>query len=119
VAQNMTNPLRGWDGREGISPRAYATARAAWTHATAPILAALVENLSLDARRQRLAELGQAFAHAFDEISARSGFIETEERDELLDGLANLIVAAPAAEGVNKQDAIDTVIHAVNTARGW
>jgi hypothetical protein len=83
------------------------------------ILTALVEDLTHDARRQRLEKLGQPFAHAFDEANARSGFIDTEERDELLDGLANFIVAATAADGVDRQDAIDTVLHAVNTARGW
>lgn len=119
VAQNMTNPLRSWDGRDGISARAYATARRVWTHTTTPILAALVEDLAPDARQQRLAELGQAFAHAFDEVSARSGFIETQERDDLLDGLANLIGAAPAIDGLQRQDAIDTVLHAVNATRSW
>ena len=119
VAQNMTNPLRAWDGREGISPRRYAKARAAWTHTTATILAALVQDLPLDARRQRLEELGQAFADAFEKVNARSGFIETQERDELLDGLTNLIGAAPTAEGVDRQDAIDTVLHAVNATRSW
>lgn len=31
VAQNLTNPLRGWDGRQGIPRRAYAKALSAWT----------------------------------------------------------------------------------------
>lgn len=64
--------------------------------------------LTLDARRQRLEDLGPAFADAFDEVNAGSGYIDTEERDELLDGLTDLIGAAPTAEGVDRQDAIDT-----------
>lgn len=119
VAQNRANPLRGWDGREGIPSRAYAAARAAWNHTTPPILAALTDDVTLDARRQRLRELGGALARAFDDVNARSGFIRTEERDEVLDGLANLIGAAPTATGVDRQDATDTILHAVNNARSW
>lgn len=119
VAQNLANPLRGWDGRDGITSRAYAKARAAWSRSTAPILAVLVDDLTGDDRRQRLDELGQAFARAFDEVNRTSGFIETEERDELLDGLANLIGAAPTAADVDRQDATDTILHAVNRARTW
>ena len=119
VAQNLSNPLRGWDGREGISSRAYAKARAAWTQSTAPILAALTEDVADDARRQRLEQLGAAFAEAFDAVNLRSGFIETQERDELLAGLANLADAAPIAAGVDVQDAIDILLHAVNQTRGW
>ncbi len=70
VAQNMANPLRAWDGRDGISSPDYAKARAAWTRTTTPILAALVEDLAPDARRQLLEELGQTFARAFEELSA-------------------------------------------------
>lgn len=119
VAQNMANPLRGWDGREGISSRAYARARAAWNRSTPPILAALTDDIAQDARQQRLEQLGAAFAQAFDDVNLRSGFIETEERDELLDGLANLVGAAPTASGVDVQDAIDTLLHGVNQTRGW
>jgi hypothetical protein len=119
VAQNMANPLRGWDGREGISSRAYAKARAAWNQSTPSILAALTEDLTEDARRERLEQLGAQFAEAFDAVNLRSGFIETYERDELLDGLANLVGAAPTAAGVDVQDAIDTLLHAVNQTRGW
>ncbi len=119
VAQNMTNPLRGWDGREGITSRSYAKARAAWTRSTSPILGALIEDSPPETRRQRLAELGAAFAGAFDEVDARSGFIETQERDELLDGVANLIGAAPVADGVDRQDAIDTILQSINDGRSW
>jgi hypothetical protein len=119
VAQNLTNPLRGWDGREGISSRAYARARAAWNQSTALILATLSEDMPEDARRQQLEQLGAAFAEAFDEVNLLFGFIETEERDELLDGLANLVGAAPMSAGVDVQGAIDTLLHAVNQTRGW
>lgn len=41
------------------------------------------------------------------------------EREELLDGLANLVGAAPTATGVDRQDTITTLLHAVNETRGW
>lgn len=84
-----------------------------------PILAALTEDMAEDARLERLEQLGAEFAEAFDTVNLRSGFIETQERDELLDGLANLVGAAPTAAGVDVQDAIDTLLHAVNQTRGW
>jgi hypothetical protein len=119
VAQNMTNPIRGWDGREGITAPAYAKARAAWNQTTSPILAVLVEDLPHDERLERLHVLGVAFARAFDDVNFRRGFIETQERDELLDGLANLVGAAPIGPGMNRNAAADVVLHAVNDARTW
>jgi hypothetical protein len=119
VAQKTANPLRGWDGREGISSRSYAKARSAWNESTPPILAALADDLTQEERRQLLEELGRAFGRAFDDVNAEAGFIETEERGELLDGLANLVGAAPATVGVDRQAAIDTLLHSVNQTRTW
>ena len=119
VAQNAANPLRAWDGREGIPASAYAKARAAWNRTTPPILAALADTMSPADRVHRLCELGVAFAEAFDGVNGRTGFIETEERDELLDGLAALISEAPTATGLSRSQAINTLLHAVNEARTW
>jgi hypothetical protein len=119
VAQNSSIPLRGWGVREGISSGVYRKARAAWFQTTSPLLVALAADLSEEVRQQRLRELGRAFAQAFDQVNARSSFIETEERDELLDGLANLVSAAPTASGVDRHAATDIILHAVNQARSW
>jgi hypothetical protein len=119
VAQNLSNPLRGWDGREGITAGSYAKAKAAWNQMTPPILAALSAQLPEQERQHRLRALGEDFARAFNDVNLRSGFIETQERDELLDGLADLVGQAPTVDGLDRNEATATLLHAVNGSRDW
>lgn len=119
VAQNGSNPLRAWDGREGITASSYARARAAWNRKTPAIMAALGDDLTNDRRERLLRQLGLDFADAFDEVNLGSAFIESQERDELIDGLVNLVGQAPVAPGVDRNHATDVLLHAVNEARTW
>ena len=69
VTQNMTNPLRAWDGRDGISSRAYAKARATWTRTTTPLLAALAQdqrNLGLEVHEISPSEMSSPLMPASD-----------------------------------------------------
>lgn len=119
IAQNQANPLRDWQGREGISARSYAKARAAWAAATSPILHALAADVSEPEREALLRQSGSDFARIFNEANLRSGFIETEERDELLDGLASLVGAGPTAPRVDRHRCTNVLLHAVNENRDW
>ena len=74
---------------------------------------------ALTKRWQRLAKLGTEFAHASDDVNQPGAFIHDEEREELLVALANLVSQAPAAAGLQRQHAIDTLIHSVNQHRSW
>lgn len=119
VAQNASSPVRDWDGRAGIPARDHAKAQAAWKRSTSPILATLLDDLPDDARHEQLKAHGVTFAQAFNALSSTSGFIETQERDELLDGLAHLVAYAPTASGVDRQRAADVLLRAVNENRVW
>lgn len=83
IEENRTNPLRDWDGRAHITPARYKKAVSQF-RATKRELISVLEQTSADSTHARLAELGDQFARAFNKISGRSEFIETEEREELL-----------------------------------
>ena len=54
-----------------------------------------------------------------EQLKERSAWVGIDALLQLLDGLANLIGAAPTAADVDRQDATDTILHAVNRARTW
>jgi hypothetical protein len=119
LEDNLNNPLRIWDGRENFPPLAYKRAIAAWTKTTTPIRKAMLDPILGPALLDRLATLGAEFARAFDKVRGRTHLIETQERDELLEALHQLITHAPAVAGVDREQAAATALHAVNQERSW
>ncbi|MGO1052450.1 hypothetical protein [Crossiella sp. CA198] len=105
VAENRDNPLRDWDGRQGISPARYKKAIAQYKQTRRAVLAVLADPAA--DRPAQLAEIGREYGTRFNELDARSGFIETVEREELYAALAHLAggqrdVLALLAEGVEE-----------------
>lgn len=119
VQENVNNPLRAWDGREGISNRTYKKALHAWKVSTRPIPEVLRAGMGEAERRERLAALGEAFAESFNEVAGPAHLLLTEERDELFEALHRLVTDAAADTAVDAEDAALTVLHAVNTHRDW
>ncbi|EWS99809.1 hypothetical protein N865_20675 [Intrasporangium oryzae NRRL B-24470] len=118
VRENVDNPLRAWDGREGISNRTYKKALTAWKASTRPIREVLQADMSAAERREQLTSLGAAFAESFNEVAGPGHLLMTEERDELLEALHRLVTDA-AAVAVDPEEAALTVMRAVNTHRDW
>ncbi|WP_186815288.1 hypothetical protein [Terrabacter aerolatus] len=119
VRENVDNPLRAWDGREGISSRTYKRALSAWKGSTRPIREALQADIGEAERREQLTALGAQFAEAFNEVAGPAHLLMTEERDELLEALHRLVTDAAADTAVDAEEAALVVLHAVNTHRDW
>lgn len=84
-----------------------------------PIRGALLDSSSTADIFDRLATLGTDFARAFDAVAGPSHLIETQERDELLEALHDLITTAPADPSLDREQAALAVLRAVNLERTW
>jgi hypothetical protein len=115
VADNATNPLRDWDGREHIPRTGY---RKAVAHYKATRDAFLAE-VTGGEQQDDIAEIGRAFAAAFNTLDSRSAFIETVEREELFDALHFLADEAQTAAGRDLTAARAALIEGVESVRDW
>ena len=117
LAENMSNPLREWDGRAHISRSRFAKATAQYKATRRAIMAALPAEGEPAA--SRLVHIGREYAEAFNRLDGRAPFIETEERDELFAALDLIIGDAEAQTGKNLTAARQSLIDEVEAARSW
>jgi hypothetical protein len=117
LADNMSNPLRGWDGRAHISRSRFAKATAQYKATRRAIMAALPAGGEPAA--SQLAHIGREYAEAFNRLDGRTPFIETEEREELFAALDLIIGDAGAKTGKNLAAARQALIDGVEAARHW
>jgi hypothetical protein len=117
LAENMSNPLREWDGRAHISRSRFAKATAQYKATRRAIIAAL--SAEGEPAAARLAQMGREYAEAFNRLDGRAPFIETEEREELLAALDLIFGDAEAATGKNLAAARQSLIDGVEAARNW
>lgn len=118
LAENVSNPLRDWDGREHISRPRFAKATAQYKATRHAIMAALSADDGEPAA-SRLTEIGREYAEAFNRLDGRAPFIETEEREELFAALDLIIADAQATAGKNLAAARQSLIEGVEAARDW
>jgi hypothetical protein len=118
LAENMSNPLREWDGREHISRARFAKATAPYKATRHAVMTALPAGNG-EAAASRLAQIGREYAEAFNKLDGRVPFIETEEREELFAALGLIIADAQAATGRDLTAARQSLIDGVETARNW
>lgn len=100
LAENLDNPLRDWDGRANISATKFRKSVAQYRSTRRAVLAAL-DDLGESDLKVRLKELGREYGEAFNQLSKRDDFIETEERDELFRAL----MAIPTESALTSDDA--------------
>lgn len=100
LAENLDNPLRDWDGREHISAAKFRKSVAQYKATRRAVLAALADPETVDPKA-RLVELGREYGEAFNKLSRRDDFIETEEREELFAAL----MAVPSESGLRSDEA--------------
>ncbi|MFD4689006.1 hypothetical protein [Streptomyces sp. NPDC058463] len=115
VAENATNPLRDWDGREHIPPTGYRKAVAQYKDTRDAFLAEVTGG----DQHGNFAEIGRAFGAAFNALDGRSSFIETVEREELFDALDFLADEAQTATGRDLTAARAALIEGVESSRDW
>ena len=118
LAENMSNPLREWDGRPHIGRSRYAKATAQYKATRRAIMAALSADDG-DAAGSGLAQIGREYAEAFNKLDGRTPFIETEEREELFDALHLIVADAQAATGKDLTAVRQSLIDGVEAARDW
>ena len=118
VAENQANPLRDWDGREHIGKTSYKKALALYKSTRRAVLAALSEGPA-DERPGRLSEIGRRYGEGFNELDARTSFIETVEREELFSALDFIVTEAEGTLGQNLAWARESLASGVESVREW
>ncbi|MDR7385012.1 hypothetical protein [Promicromonospora iranensis] len=119
VAKNRDNPLRDWDGRAGVSKRAYTRSVAQLRNTRRQVLAAL-DGSPAD-RTAVLERIGSEYGEAFNAINEAAGedLIMTEEREELYDALVGVLVAAAAERGLDATAERQALLDGVDATRDW
>lgn len=116
VAENRGLPLRDWDTRDHITPTQFRKSVAQWKATRAEVLEALHDR---DEGR-RLATLRDAavrYAIGFNELDERQPFIETEEREDLVEALLSLVEDTDAEDTLSPEGS--ALLGGVNATRTW
>lgn len=119
VAENKNNPLRDWDGRDGISKAAYRKSVAQLRNTRLRVLAAL-DGLE-SGRQSLLQEIGEEYGEAFNaiDLGTRDGFIMTEEREELYAALVGIVTASAEKRGLDLAAEKRALIDGLDATRDW
>lgn len=118
VAENMSNPLREWDGRKHISGARYKRAVSQYKGTRRAILEAIRDAPARE-RDSLLFDIGRQYGEAFNKIDGRNPFIETVEREELFVALDVIVDEAEADLGVDLTSGRKILREAVETVRDW
>ena len=105
LAQNLDNPFRSWDGREGITPSNAKKAADLYRKTRAQVVK-LVEGAASDFE-QDIEALVRTYAEGFNKMDKRKYFITTIERDEVFDALSDILGLIPDELGLDKNRMID------------
>lgn len=102
LANNLNNPFRDWDGRDNISASIAKKAAELYKKMRAAImdLTADSANRTQSEIDGKLKELVAEYTEAFNRMDRRSGFIYTEEREEICEVLSGLLDLAADAGAV-------------------
>jgi hypothetical protein len=93
LAENLDNPFRTWDGREGITPTQARKATAAYKALRKAILKLDAEN----ARTSQYLHAVASYAEVLRDAGKRKPFIYTEEREQVYGAVQTLIETINAA----------------------
>jgi hypothetical protein len=119
IAENRDNPLRNWDTRPHVSPGRYRKSVRLYRDTRRAVLAAL-ETLDGDDLLTRLGQLGRDYAEGFNQLNGtRAPFIETEEREDLLAALIDIVNAADSTRAPLSRPATIALLDAAEAARTW
>lgn len=105
LAQNLDNPFRSWDGREGITPSNAKKATDLYRKTRAQVVK-LIEGPTSDFE-QDIEALVRTYAEGFNKMDKRKYFITTIERDEVFDALSDILGLVPDELGLDKNRMID------------
>lgn len=96
LAENLDNPLRHWDGREGFAPALVKKVHAAYIAALRQVREAETVRVDEGAYSQRVTAAIATFLEVIAGLNRKHGFLYTLERDEVIDAV-NLLAASLSA----------------------
>lgn len=118
VEANRSNPLRDWDGRDHISAGSYKKSVLQYRSTQAALVEAL-RDLAPEDLAPNLERIGREYGEAFNRLSARTGFIETEEREDLFDAIIGIIADAENALSRDLTAEKEQVLRGLEAVRDW
>lgn len=118
VEENRANPLRVWDGRPHISARTYARAIAQFRLTRDAIVTTLRET-PREEWVGAMPALAHDLAEGMNRTNARTGFIETEERQELYLALQAIFDSAQTELATDTTEAWNTFADVVDARSRW
>ena len=88
LQENMNNPLRHWDGSEFIPKSKYNKAVALWKETRHKIFDAAKEPKTFS---DSILSIASDYIEGFNKLDRRSGFIETEEREDIINAFESIL----------------------------
>ena len=96
LAANLDNPFRAWDGSAHISAAQAGKAAALYRKACTEALKRAADDDGTTGLTTALAQIGRVYTEGFNALDRRSGFIETEEREQIYMAWMNILDAVEA-----------------------
>ncbi|PWW43909.1 MULTISPECIES: hypothetical protein [Paenibacillus] len=91
LAENLTNPFRDWDGRDHIKSAHAKKAAQLYKQCLKEIRQLAQSQISNEAIQKQLFSMVENYTQTFNKMDAKTGFIETVEREEIHVVLASLL----------------------------
>lgn len=91
LAENLTNPFRDWDGRDHIKSTHAKKAAQLYKQCLKEIRQLAQCLISNEFIQKQLSSMVENFTQTFNKMDAKTGFIETVEREEIYVVLASLL----------------------------
>ena len=108
--ENLNNPLRHWDGSEFVPKSKYTKAVALWKDTRSRILE---EAKRPDVAISDVKGIAIDYVEGFNKLDRRSQFIETEEREDIMNAFEQILDEADLTE--HKQEIMDVI----DEKRNW
>ena len=108
--ENLNNPLRHWDGNEFISKSKYSKSLALWKETRRRLLEAVAFS---DAYIPSIDRIVIDYVEGFNKLDSRSQFIETEEREDIINAFIQILDEA----GICKER--NNIMQLIDDNRNW
>ena len=108
--ENMNNPLRHWDGSEFVPKSKYTKSLALWKETRRRVLEA-VNRPEVDF--SALKGIATDYVEGFNQLDRRSQFIETEEREDIVNAFEQILEEAGISQGR------DDLMQIIEEKRDW
>lgn len=108
--ENMNNPLRHWDGSEFVPKSKYTKSVALWKETRRRVLEE-VKRPEVDF--STLKSIANDYVEGFNQLDRRSQFIETEEREDIMNAFEQILDESGISQGR------DDLMQIIEEKRNW